>query len=76
MKFPCRAVLGLIGAIATAFSLCAVATLSYAQVKQPIRIGLSISQTGPLSGAGKSGLVALEIWRDDVNAGGGLLWSS
>jgi branched-chain amino acid transport system substrate-binding protein len=41
--------------------------------QQPIKIGLSIAQTGPLSGAGKSGLVALEIWRDDVNARGGLL---
>ena len=39
----------------------------------PIRVGLSIAQTGPLSGAGKSGLLALEMWRDDVNAAGGLL---
>src|ERR1043165_2453611 len=45
----------------------------YAQNKIPIRIGLSIAQTGPLSGAGKSGLLALQIWRDDVNAAGGLL---
>ncbi|MFN0317087.1 MAG: amino acid ABC transporter substrate-binding protein [Burkholderiales bacterium] len=41
--------------------------------QNPIRIGLSIAQTGPLSGAGKSGLLALQIWRDDVNAKGGLL---
>ncbi len=73
IKFPCRAVLGIVGAITAALSVCAVLTNVYAQSKQPIRIGLSISQTGPLSGAGKSGLVALEIWRDDVNAGGGLL---
>ena len=44
-----------------------------AQDKAPIRVGLSIAQTGPLSGAGKSGLLALQIWRDDVNARGGLL---
>ncbi|MEO8165606.1 MAG: amino acid ABC transporter substrate-binding protein, partial [Betaproteobacteria bacterium] len=44
-----------------------------AHAQQPIRIGLSIAQTGPLSSAGKSGLVALELWRDDVNARGGLL---
>ncbi len=43
------------------------------QGDKPIRVGLSIAQTGPLSGAGKSGLVALEMWRDDVNAAGGLL---
>ncbi|MSQ59920.1 MAG: branched-chain amino acid ABC transporter substrate-binding protein [Betaproteobacteria bacterium] len=41
--------------------------------QNPIRVGLSIAQTGPLSGAGKSGLLALQIWRDDVNAKGGLL---
>ena len=39
----------------------------------PIRVGFSIAQTGPLAGAGKSGLLALEMWRDDVNAAGGLL---
>ncbi len=41
--------------------------------KPPIRIGFSIAQTGPLSGAGKSGLLALQMWRDDVNAAGGLI---
>ncbi len=52
----------------------AVAALSGCeQGDKPIRVGLSIAQTGPLSGAGKSGLVALEMWRDDVNAAGGLL---
>ena len=44
-----------------------------AQNQTPIRVGFSIAQTGPLSGAGKSGLLALEMWRDDVNAAGGLL---
>jgi branched-chain amino acid transport system substrate-binding protein len=44
-----------------------------AQDQKPIRIGFSIAQTGPLSAAGKSGLLALQIWRDDVNARGGLL---
>ena len=44
-----------------------------AHAQHPIKIGLSIAQTGPLSSGGKSGLVALEIWRDDVNARGGLL---
>ena len=48
-------------------------SLAPAQDKTPIRIGFSIAQTGPLSGAGKSGLLALQLWRDDVNARGGLL---
>src|ERR1700731_39642 len=39
----------------------------------PIKIGLSMSLTGGLSGGGKSALLALQIWRDDVNAKGGLL---
>lgn len=43
------------------------------QSGKPIRIGLSMAQTGSLSGAGKSGLLALQIWRDDVNGRGGLL---
>jgi len=34
---------------------------------------MGISQTGALSGVGKAALVALEIWRDDVNKKGGLL---
>jgi branched-chain amino acid transport system substrate-binding protein len=44
-----------------------------AHAQHPIKIGLSIAQTGPLSSGGKSGLVALQIWRDDVNNSGGLL---
>jgi branched-chain amino acid transport system substrate-binding protein len=61
------------GISALAFALAFGAMPAFAQPKEPIRIGLSMAQTGPLSGAGKSGLVALQIWRDDVNAGGGLL---
>jgi branched-chain amino acid transport system substrate-binding protein len=40
---------------------------------EPITIGLSLSLTGPTAPAGKQVLVGLEIWRDDVNAKGGLL---
>ena len=40
---------------------------------EPIRIGFSISATGPTSPAGKQVLAGLEIWRSDVNAKGGLL---
>ncbi|HLT03188.1 MAG TPA: amino acid ABC transporter substrate-binding protein [Geminicoccaceae bacterium] len=39
----------------------------------PIRIGFSMALTGGLAGAGKPALIAMEIWRDDVNAAGGLL---
>jgi branched-chain amino acid transport system substrate-binding protein len=39
----------------------------------PIRIGMSMPQTGGLAGGGKPSLLGIEIWRDDVNAKGGLL---
>jgi branched-chain amino acid transport system substrate-binding protein len=39
----------------------------------PIRIGFSMSLTGPNAGAGKMFLVGHEIWRDEINAKGGLL---
>ncbi|MFC4563435.1 amino acid ABC transporter substrate-binding protein [Nocardiopsis mangrovi] len=39
----------------------------------PIRIGYCLSLTGPLADNGRSALLAHEIWREDVNARGGLL---
>lgn len=38
----------------------------------PLRVGFSIAQTGGLAAGGKSGLLAFEIWRDHVNAAGGI----
>jgi branched-chain amino acid transport system substrate-binding protein len=46
---------------------------SQAIAADPLRIGFSISATGPTSPAGKQVLAGLEIWRSDVNAKGGLL---
>lgn len=62
-------------AIATAvFGLFAVALgILPAQAADPIRIGFGMAQTGPLAANGKSALLAMEIWRDDINAKGGLL---
>jgi branched-chain amino acid transport system substrate-binding protein len=39
----------------------------------PIKIGFSMALTGGLAGAGKPALIAMQIWRDDINAKGGLL---
>src|SRR5579871_5167532 len=39
----------------------------------PIKIGMSMPQTGGLAGGGKPSLLGIEIWRDDINAKGGLL---
>jgi branched-chain amino acid transport system substrate-binding protein len=39
----------------------------------PVKIGMSMPQTGGLAGGGKASLLGIEIWRDDINAKGGLL---
>ena len=39
----------------------------------PIKIGLSMAQTGGLAAGGKASLLGIEVWRDDINAKGGLL---
>jgi branched-chain amino acid transport system substrate-binding protein len=44
-----------------------------AKADDPIRIGLSVSLTGAVAPIGKQVLSALQIWRDDTNAKGGLL---
>jgi branched-chain amino acid transport system substrate-binding protein len=44
-----------------------------AHAADPIRIGFGMAQTGPLAANGKSALLAMSIWRDDINAKGGLL---
>src|SRR5277367_3932367 len=40
---------------------------------QPITIGFSMALTGSLAVNGKSGLLAMQIWAEDINAKGGLL---
>ena len=44
-----------------------------ARAADPIRIGLGMALTGGLSANGKPALLALQIWKDDVNKKGGLL---
>jgi branched-chain amino acid transport system substrate-binding protein len=44
-----------------------------ALAQQPLKIGFGMSLTGPLAGNGKAALIAMELWRDDVNAKGGIL---
>jgi branched-chain amino acid transport system substrate-binding protein len=57
------------GGLAVAAAFAAPA----AQAAEPIKIGLSMSLTGGLGAGGQSALLAMQIWRDDVNAKGGLL---
>lgn len=44
-----------------------------AQAATPIKVGFSMALTGGTAGIGRQILVALQIWRDDVNSKGGLL---
>ena len=51
-----------------------LAALSFAAIaQQPIKIGMSMPQTGSLGAGGKAALLALQIWVEDVNTKGGLL---
>src|SRR5712671_575850 len=54
-----------------ALSIFLFASLAIAQ--QPIKIGMSMPQTGPLGAGGQAALVALRMWVEDVNARGGML---
>ncbi len=63
---------GLVGAAALAV-FAAFAMPATAQDKTPIKIGFGMAQTGPLGPNGKSALLAMEIWAEEINAKGGLL---
>ena len=70
--FKPKAFAGLVGAAA----LAAVATFAMpagAQDKKPIKIGFGMAQTGPLGPNGKSAMLAMDIWVEEINAKGGLL---
>ena len=54
-------------------ALMALAAALPARAADPIKIGLSMSLTGGLAGGGKAALLAMQIWREDINAKGGLL---
>ena len=58
-----------IGIAAAAFAF----SWAPAHAADPIKIGLSLSLTGATAPAGRQVLAGLEIWRDHVNARGGLL---
>src|SRR5262249_60906436 len=63
---------------ASVAALCAALAIpllpwAAARAADPIKIGFSMALTGGVAPNGKQNLLALEIWRDDVNARGGLL---
>src|SRR6185369_2509150 len=62
----------LIAAVVGMVVLAAVGVF-VAQAADPIRIGFGMALTGGLSANGKPALLAMQIWKDDVNKKGGLL---
>ena len=57
-------------------ALAAAASLPHVRARAesgPIKIGMSMPQTGSLGAGGQAALVALRLWVDDVNQRGGLL---
>jgi branched-chain amino acid transport system substrate-binding protein len=60
-------------AVAAFFAAAALMLPTVAKAADPIRVGLSVALTGGVAPIGKQVLTALQIWRDDVNAKGGLL---
>jgi branched-chain amino acid transport system substrate-binding protein len=53
--------------------LLASGALYVARGADPIKIGFGMALTGGLSANGKPALLAMQIWKDDVNKKGGLL---
>jgi len=58
-----------IGLLATG----AIARTAIAADAAPITIGFAEAMTGSLAAVGKSGILAMQIWAEDINAKGGLL---
>ncbi len=60
----------LVGALA---GMLVLASALVAHAADPIRIGFGMALTGGLSPNGKPALLAVQIWKDDINKKGGLL---
>src|SRR6266436_5312253 len=61
-----------LSAAATALATCLLAGAA-ARAAEPITFGFGMALTGGLAAGGKTALLAMQIWQDDVNAKGGLL---
>jgi branched-chain amino acid transport system substrate-binding protein len=62
-----------VAAVVAATALLLLAPQVSASAAEPIKIGFSMAMTGGVAQNGKQLLIALQLWRDDVNAKGGLL---
>ena len=57
---------------AVTFGSCILAG-SAIQAAEPITIGFGMALSGGLASGGKSALLAIQIWKDEINAKGGLI---
>src|SRR5476651_1605546 len=73
LNFKSRSYVWFVGATAALAAGAMVASSAVAQDKEPIKIGFSMAQTGPLGPNGKQALLGMKIWEEETNAKGGLL---
>jgi branched-chain amino acid transport system substrate-binding protein len=71
MKGEIAKALRVVGAAVLSFTL--YLSNGHAWAADPVKVGFSMALTGSVAQNGKQILLALEIWRDDLNAKGGLL---
>jgi branched-chain amino acid transport system substrate-binding protein len=62
-----------LGGVLIGVLLLAMPLVPVSQAASPLRIGFGMALTGGLAANGKAALLAMEIWRDEVNKNGGLL---
>src|SRR6266540_5291876 len=63
----------LAGVAASLLATAAYIAPASAQGGEPIKIGLSMSLTGPLAANGKQALLGAKIWEEETNGKGGLI---
>lgn len=73
MNVTLRSLMGSIAALMAMMLVTLSAASAQAPKGDPIKVGFSMSLTGAVAPNGQQLLQALNIWRDDVNAAGGLL---
>ena len=62
-----------LGALLGAIGFAAPGAPAAHAAAQPLKIGFGMALTGGLAGNGKAALLAMDIWREDVNKAGGIL---
>ena len=74
MKSPRRGMRGwMVAGLVVALLVGADGPTYVARAADPIKIGFGMALTGGLSANGKPALLAMQIWKDEVNKKGGLL---